>query len=111
MKTITVVVLSIALGAILSCRKPGDIDGCISVDKDSANVNEVITVSNCGESLPSRVTITLNWGDGSKETSGQTGSHSYSQSGTYTIKVMANGDPISERVGNKDKLEKTIVIR
>jgi plastocyanin len=85
-------------------------NACIEPDKYTAAVNDVITVTNCGEALPSQVTMTLDWGDGSKATSGATGTHKYSKAGTFTIKLMANGSPASEKIGSSEKIERAITI-
>lgn len=67
-------------------------DACISADKTTIAQNEEVAISNCGDALPSeRVATSLDWGDGI-ETDGQTGTHIYDTTGTYTIRLMLNGD-------------------
>lgn len=69
---------------------------CIKSDKNIALVHEEIVISNCGDNAPSFLNIGLDWGDGSVETKGQTGKHFYNKPGTYIIKLMIEGKPVSE---------------
>jgi hypothetical protein len=108
MKVVGSIILALAL--LVSCKKQQDINACMSLDKATATVNELVTASNCGDELPSMVTITIDWGDGTTATSGQTGTHKYTLTGTFTIKLMANGSPLSEKIGTTDGVEKTITI-
>lgn len=93
MKKITLFI-SIAFAVITSCNKDYGQrgDACISAVKTTAATNETITISNCGDELPSQyVSTSLDWGDGTK-TNGQTGTHAYTAAGTYSIRLLLNGD-------------------
>lgn len=89
----TILILVISITVISSCEKYGQRgDACISANKTTTAMHELITISNCADELPSsRVTTSLDWGDGNT-TSGQTGTHAYDTTGTYTIRLMLNGD-------------------
>jgi hypothetical protein len=89
-----ILLVAISFVVISSCKKEYGQrgDACISANKTTAAISETITISNCGDELPSQyVEAELNWGDGTI-TKGQTGSHSYSSTGTFTIKLLLNGD-------------------
>ena len=91
-----------SLSSCLKDRRPTR-DACINVDKNTAAVAETITISNCGSELPAQyVSPTIDWGDGT-ETTGQTGTHSYSTSGSYTISLMLNGDLASNVLDDADE--------
>lgn len=82
----------IALFGVSSCTKWERGEICTSVDKTNIQVNEIITVSSCGNEPPAAYVETeVDWGDGTS-TSGLSGSHEYSSSGTYYIKILLNGD-------------------
>ncbi len=103
--------ITLALLIISSCKKKQqNINVCIEPNTYNDTVNSSISVSNCGDVLPSQVSVALNWGDGSKETSGTTGTHKYTKAGIYIIKLMANGNPASEKIGSAEKIERTIKI-
>ena len=93
MKRISLII-AISFAVISSCTKDfgNRGDACISADKTSVASNEQITISNCGDELPSsRVETQLDWGDGTI-TNGQTGTHAYAAVGTYNIRLLLNGD-------------------
>lgn len=109
-----VVALLVIIGAT-SCVKQSRRNGnaCISLDKSLVNTLEVVTVSNCGDELPTNfIDLSIDWGDGNV-TAGQVGTHSYSTSGTYTIKLMFNGEFSAEVSGNVDesKVQHTITVQ
>lgn len=89
--------LIIFLTANVGCqRQRGNV--CIKTDADTVAVNTTVKISSCGDEVRTdRITVELDWGDGSVS-SGQTGSHSYSSVGTYTVRVLINGDPATEVV-------------
>lgn len=84
---------------------------CIEVDKTTAAINEKVTVKECGDEPPPFVKLSIDWGDGTKPTSGKTGTHTYAKVGVYTIKLLGNGSPVSEKIGSKDEVEKKITIK
>lgn len=87
-------ILAISISLISSCQKDYGKRGnaCLSTDKISVAPLEEITISSCGDEIPTNYVQTqLDWGDGTK-TEGQTGTHSYSASGTYNIRLLLNGD-------------------
>ena len=94
MNSSKIIILGMCLFSLSSClkdRRPTR-DACIGVDKTTSAISETITISNCGSELPAEyVSPTIDWGDGT-ETTGQTGTHSYSTAGTYAIRLMLNGD-------------------
>lgn len=92
MKKIMFIAIVILITA--SCQERGRRTGnaCISPDKASVELLESINVSNCGDELPTNyINLSLDWGDGTV-TNGQVGSHSYSTTGSYTVKLMFNGE-------------------
>jgi hypothetical protein len=95
--------------ASVGCKKR-NMNVCISTDKASAQVDETITVSNCGDELPSMASPSIDWGDGSVRTDGITGTHSYSDEGTYTIKLYVNDEPASDKVDDASKVEVSVTI-
>lgn len=106
MKKISILVLLFI--TLFSCSKRWDRVGdiCISADKESVAVDELVNISNCGDELPTNyVEAELDWGDGNIS-SGQTGSHAYDTTGIYTIKLILNGDEATEVVD----IEETKVI-
>ena len=84
----------VILFTLFSCerereRRTGN--ACISLDKTSTSISELVTVSNCGDDLPTQyITLTIDWGDGTV-TPGQTGTHSYKAAGTYQVRLFFNG--------------------
>jgi hypothetical protein len=91
MKKIILICLT-ALFIVSSCTKWERGEICTSVDKTNVQINEKITVSSCGDEPPSEYVETkIDWGDGTT-TSGLSGSHEYSSSGCYYIKILLNGD-------------------
>jgi PKD repeat protein len=112
MKKITLII-TVSFAMISSCKKDYGQrgDACISADKITVVTNEQINISNCGDELPSsRVATSLDWGDGIK-TNGQTGTHAYTTSGTYNIRLLLNGDyaaDVAEVDENKVKIQITV---
>lgn len=98
----------IALFIVSSCTKWERGEVCTSVDKTSIQINEKVTVSSCGDEPPAAYVETeIDWGDGTT-TSGLSGSHEYSSTGTYYIKILLNGDfaaDVTEVDENKVKHE------
>lgn len=89
-----ILIIAISIAVVSSCKKK-DFgqrgNACISANKISVASNEQITISNCGDELPSsRVETQLDWGDGTI-TDGQTGTHTYDTTGTYNIRLFLNG--------------------
>lgn len=76
---------------LASCSKERKGEVCTSVNKSSIQINEKVTVSSCGDTPPPYVEAELDWGDGTV-TSGFSGSHEYTTTGTFYIKVLMNGD-------------------
>lgn len=78
---------------LASCSKERERGtACLSANTTTAVTNELITIANCGDELPSQyVSTSLDWGDGTI-TSGQTGTHAYVTAGTYNIRLLLNGD-------------------
>lgn len=91
-KIVLIILISISVSGCKKERGRGNSNPCISADKTTMSVNQTISISNCGSELPTQyVAAEINWGDGSKS-SGQTGSHTYNATGTYSIKLMMNGE-------------------
>lgn len=114
MKTNRIILIALCIIPLLSCKKNRRSgDPCISVDKTLVETSETVTVSNCGSEFPSQyVSTTIDWGDGT-ETTGQTGTHSYTSSGTYTISLMLNGDFASNVLDDVDesKAKQTVTVQ
>ncbi|MDH4473131.1 MAG: PKD domain-containing protein [Fluviicola sp.] len=87
---ILIVVLSVSISCSKRGRKRGD--ACISPSQTTLTINSNLVISNCGDEIPSDyVETSLDWGDGTI-TDGQTGTHSYSTVGVYTVRLLLNGD-------------------
>lgn len=106
----TILIIAISLVVISSCQKRGD--ACISADKTTAAMHELITISNCADELPSsRVTTSLDWGDGNTS-NGQIGTHAYDTTGTYNIRLLLNGDYAADVADvDESKVKITITIQ
>lgn len=110
MKNIFLILFAMSTAFIFACKKSGgNANVCITVDKTSAKVNETVTVSACGDEAPSQVTVQLDWGDGSSKTSGKTGTHQYTKTGTFNIELYVNGDAASSKV-DAANVKKSITI-
>ncbi|MEN8202772.1 MAG: PKD domain-containing protein [Bacteroidota bacterium] len=95
-KSITIVLLFVALFTSCESRWGRRGDACISADKTTVATEETVTISNCGDEFPTAyVEAEIDWGDGTL-TSGQSGNHSYSDDGTYTVMLIINGEEASE---------------
>lgn len=71
---------------------------------------DTVTVTACGDAPPTTVTVALNWGDGSSQTSGKTGSHQYKTAGSYNIELFINGDSASAMIP-ASQVKKTILVK
>jgi PKD repeat protein len=77
-------------------RRTGE--ACIEADALTVSVGQDVNVSNCGSEFPSNyVSAEIDWGDGTMS-DGQTGSHAYSDAGTYVIRLFLNGESAEEAV-------------
>jgi hypothetical protein len=115
MKSSKIIILSMCLFSLSSCLKDlrPSRDACISVDKTTAKISELITISNCGSDLPLEyVSPTIDWGDGNEST-GQVGTHNYSTAGTYVIKLKLNGSFASDVLEDveESKVTQTVIIQ
>lgn len=114
MKTNRIILIALCIIPLLSCKKNRrNADPCIGVDKTLVETLETVTVTNCGSEFPSQyVSPTIDWGDVT-ETTGQTGTHSYSTSGSYTISLMLNGDFAGNVLEDTDesKVKHTITVQ
>lgn len=92
-------IISLLCLTLLYCERWGGRgEPCISADKTEVTTGETVTISNCGDELPSAYVDTeIDWGDGTI-TSGQTGSHSYESNGVYVVKLILNGSEATELV-------------
>lgn len=103
-------ILAISISLITSCQKNYGSRGvaCLSADKTTIATLEQITITSCGDEIPtSMVQTQLDWGDGTI-TDGQTGTHAYATSGTYNIRLLLNGDyaaDVTEVDENKVKIQ------
>lgn len=106
---ITALIFTATLHTTSCSRQRGD--ACIEISADTVAVNTIVNVTNCGSEIPTnRVSVSLDWGDGTTS-SGQTGSHIYSNTGGYSIRLMMNDEPASEiSDANPKKTEITIVV-
>lgn len=108
-----ILILLLTLTVLSSCKKDSlrNGDACISANKTITTLNEQITISNCGDALPPEHVVTsLDWGDGT-ETDGQTGTHTYNTAGTYTVRLLLNGEyaaDVAEVDENKVKIQITV---
>ena len=87
-------ILIVVLATSISCskfgRKSGDV--CMSASQTTLTINSNLVISNCGDEIPSEyVETSIDWGDGTI-TDVQTGTHSYSTAGIYTVRLLLNGD-------------------
>jgi hypothetical protein len=95
-----------------SCTKDrrGSGDACIQVNSTNIDAGDTVQITNCGDELPAdRVETSIDWGDG--ETSmGQTGSHTYSTSGDFTIRLLLNGDYAAEVAEIEDETKVKLIV-
>lgn len=71
----------------------------------------MVVVKNCRDKAPPMIQTSIDWGDGTKPILGQSGSHKYVKSGKYTIKLLGNGNPVSEKIGTTENVELTVLIK
>jgi hypothetical protein len=62
---------------------------CSPVIQGGATSLEISVTANCNDSNGTITSTFIDWGDGSQPTSGSTGSHTYSNAGTYVVTVTA----------------------
>jgi len=109
-----IILASLLLASInVGCSKYGQRGtACISADKTTVVLNETVTISNCGDELPSdMVDVTIDWGDGTID-NGQVGSHAYSAAGTYEIRLMLNGDYAADVADVEEgNVKQTIIVQ
>ncbi len=92
----TATLLAVTLAGT-ACQRGGD--ACIELDKTSVTTSETVTATNCGGLLPEQYAEPeIDWGDGII-TSGQEGSHSYDEAGTYAVLLLINGDRAADASG------------
>lgn len=102
--------LIIYLTANLGCQ-PQRGNVCIQANADTVAVNASVKINSCGDEVRTdRITVELDWGDGTIS-SGQTGSHAYNSAGTYIIRVLVNGEAATEIVdADPEDVEVKIVV-
>jgi hypothetical protein len=98
-----------SLTIVFACKKSGSMNVCITVDKTTTKTNETVTVSDCGDAPPSGITIQLDWGDGTTKTSGKTGTHQYTKTGTFNIELYVDGNAASSKV-DASNVKKSITV-
>ena len=119
MKTFKNFTLFVALAGIISvssCKKDATNtlasgEACFNVTPTSVDVNGTVTFSNCSNNSSS---YSWDFGDGSSSTLSEP-THSYTSSGTYTIKLTAKnsdgvGDSVSKTVTVNDKIPVNLII-
>jgi hypothetical protein len=84
----------ITLSLLSSCKKSIIRNTCIEADKTTVRIEEIITVSNCGDrELPNSK---LDWGDGTERESGLDGTHKYGTAGYYEIRIFLNDRELND---------------
>lgn len=100
------------LTIFLACTKDrrGRGDACIQVNSTNIDTGDTVYITNCGTELPAnRVETSIDWGDG-EHSMGQTGSHTYSTSGDFTIRLLLNGDYAAEVAEIEDETKVKLIV-